>query len=63
MTVNRMKNYIGQQGLYHHDGMDWSVHVLDVKFEWGKLRLKITPQAGHGSKWVDESSVSFGNGY
>lgn len=38
-------------------GLLVQVKILDVREAYGKLRYKVTPTAGSGVTWVDESSL------
>ena len=38
-----------------------SVLILDVKAAYGSVRFQVTPSQGHGSIWVDSSSLLLGH--
>lgn len=60
MTVLEMAGVIGQTRqlvVNPRYGLMVQVKILDVREAYGRLRYKVTPTAGSGVTWVEESSL------
>lgn len=53
MTAKRMQDAIGQRCLVSFDEIAVRCEVTDVKFTWGKVRLKVRPISGRGEQWIE----------
>jgi hypothetical protein len=50
--------YIGKTGTLACGALQVDVVIIDAKRAWGTIRLLVSPIAGRGEQWVDESAVS-----
>jgi len=62
MTTREMAKWLDTVGrLSDGKGLTFSVTVIDVRENWGKLQLHVTPVNGSGSRWIDGTSfIRFG---
>jgi len=57
-TANEMAEALGKHALWHKDGVQWRVGIIDARVSWGKLQYQLVPYAGVGEFWADADSVS-----
>ena len=58
MTTREMAKWLDTVGrLSDGKGLTFAVTVIDVRENWGKLQLHVTPVNGAGSRWIDEASI------
>lgn len=57
-TVAAMAPRVGEAAMLRtEDGLHVPVTVVDAKYVWGALRLKVEPVGGAGRVWVDSRRV------
>ena len=61
MTVREMAQLIGRPVAYRVPGTELIVHgtVSDVRARFGETDVEFTPDAGSGTKWLSQHSVSY----
>jgi len=60
-TAKEKRNHrslIGRNGVYVVDDMGFPVTILDERFRYGRLDVKIGPLNGHGEQWVEFHKVA-----
>lgn len=60
LTSNQLAQAVGRTAvLKTPQAVRFLVTILDARVSYGRTQYQITPQAGDGSAWVDETSVRF----
>lgn len=57
-TATAMAPLVGQHGLLNVGPLKVMVRVQDVRKQWGRTDLLVTPTAGTGQQWVSLDRVS-----
>jgi hypothetical protein len=60
MSVNTLKEYIGQTATIRLSGLTIAVRIIDIKETWGRTRYLVTPIAGSGEIFVENIRISEG---
>lgn len=58
MSAAALAPYIGREGLLPLDGIRIVVVVIDARYRFGTMDLRVTPEAGDGSRWVEADRVT-----
>lgn len=58
MTATEMIPAVGQAVLVNFDQIDVACIVRDAEMVYGRMRLRIEPLLGTGSRWIETSRIS-----
>lgn len=57
MNAEQLQKLKGQEALVTMDGIDVTVRIIDARFVFGRIDVRIEPLSGEGQKWVRATSV------
>ena len=58
MTATELQKYLHRRGKYRSNGFKFAVEIIDARFVYTRLELRIVPISGEGDCWVMANFVS-----
>lgn len=57
----RHRSVVGRTGVYKTEEMSFPVRILNERFRYGRLDVKIKPINGSGERWVEFHKIVVGS--